>query len=83
MKKVIVIVGAAAVAFAALVLVGVDLNQQFSDASAEEIKSVTAESICSRGLLLQANREARIIRVRDLERVRTLCARIDQQANAF
>lgn len=82
MKKVIVIVGAAAV-LAALILVGVDLNNEFSDASPEEIKSVSAESHCSRQLLLQANREARIIRVRDLEKVRALCARIDQQAIGF
>lgn len=81
MKKVIVIVGAAVLA--ALTLVGVDLNNEFSDAPAEEIKSVSAESHCSRQLLLQANREARIIRVRDLEKVRALCARIDQQANGF
>jgi hypothetical protein len=83
MKKMIAIVGFAAVALAALFFAGVSLSKEFSDASAEEIKSVSAESPCSRKLLSQANREARIIRVRDLDSVRALCSRIDEQANAF
>lgn len=55
----------------------------FSSATPDEIQAVARDSRCATRLLVNANRSAQDIRVRDLEWVKERCALVERQAEAF
>ncbi|WP_177429928.1 hypothetical protein [Pseudomonas sp. XWY-1] len=59
------------------------LRTVFSSATPEEIEAATRDSRCASRLLVNANRSAQDIRVRDLEWVKERCALVERQAEAF
>lgn len=59
------------------------LRTDFSSATPEEIEAATRESKCANRLLVNANRSAQDIRIRDLEWVKERCALVERQAEAF
>lgn len=60
-----------------------NLRTQFSPATPEEIQAVTRDSKCATRLLVNANRSAVEIRLKDLDWVKERCARVERQAAAF
>lgn len=60
-----------------------NLRTGYSSATPEEIQAVTMDSKCATRLLVNANRSAQEIRVRDLDRVKERCALVDRQSAAF
>ncbi|TRO35436.1 hypothetical protein EQ845_13245 [Pseudomonas putida] len=60
-----------------------DLRFSFSSATPEEIQAATRDSKCATRLLVNANRSAQEIRVKDLEWVKERCALVERQAEAF
>lgn len=59
------------------------LRTGFSSATPDEIQAATRDSRCATRLLVNANRSAQDIRVRDLEWVKERCALVERQAEAF
>lgn len=59
------------------------LRTGFSSATPEEIQAATRDSKCATRLLVNANRSAQDIRVKDLEWVKERCALVERQAEAF
>lgn len=59
------------------------LRTGFSPATPEEIEAATRDSKCATRLLVNANRSAQEIRVKDLDWVKERCALVDRQAAAF
>lgn len=64
-------------------LSGTDFSLGFGPASVEAIQQAGSDSNCARRLLESANRNAQIIRGRDIDNVKALCATVDLQEGAF
>ena len=60
-----------------------NLRTSFSSATSEEIQAAARDSKCATRLLVDANRSAQDIRVRDLDWVKERCALVERQAAAF
>jgi len=61
----------------------IDFSLGFGPASVEAIQQAGSDSNCARRLLESANRNAQIIRGRDIDNVKALCATVDLQEGAF
>lgn len=60
-----------------------NLRTGYSSAAPEEIQAAIKDSKCATRLLVNANRSAQEIRVKDLDWVKERCALVDRQAAAF
>lgn len=83
MIKKLSIAGGSTLLLSVCVWVGFVISSDFDAASVSEILAVTDVSECAKRVLQEANRDARLIKRRDLSKVSEMCGPIDRQSLAF